>query len=124
MASSTPSEHRSVVIANFNVDTPTGTAPVNASFTTEPVDVPKESSRNQISNSAATTTPVEAERTPCNSYSYIPACITSYAKIYILYTYLFTAVNQTDYTKQTYGSSNSTHHGSSDQVASYDITEL
>ena len=66
MASSTPSEHRSVVIANFNVDTSTGTAPVNASSTTEPVDVP-----NQISNSAATTTPVEAERTPCNSYSYL-----------------------------------------------------
>ena len=71
MASSTPSEHRSVVIANFNVDTPTGTAPVNASSTTEPVNVPKESSRNQISNSAATTMPVEAERTPCNSYSYL-----------------------------------------------------
>ena len=83
MASSTPSEHHSVVTANFNVDTPTGTAPVKASSTTEPVDVPKESSCNQISNSAATTTPVEAERTPCNSY----ICMYKHTK-FILYIFV------------------------------------
>ena len=82
MALSTPSKHRNVVIADFSTDISTGTAQVNASSTTEPVDIPKKSSCNQISNSAATTTPIEAERIPCNSYI---ACITSYAKIYILY---------------------------------------
>ena len=66
MISSSPREHN-IVHTNFNADTPTGSAPVNASPATKPVDVPKESSHGQNSNSANTTTPVsEAERTPCN----------------------------------------------------------
>ena len=64
MTMSIPSE-QSTVIAN---GTATGSPPVTTISTTEPVNVPQESSRNQVSNSAATTTPVEAERTPCNSY--------------------------------------------------------
>ena len=64
MTMSIPSE-QSTVITNR---TATESLPVTTISTTEPVNVPEESSRNQVSNSAATTTPVEAERTPCNSY--------------------------------------------------------
>ena len=74
MTSSSPREHN-IVHTNFNVDTPTGSAPVNASPATRPLDVPKESSHDQNSNSANTATPVsEAERTPCNI---IPAHISN-----------------------------------------------
>ena len=67
MTLSTPSE-QSTAIINPTFDTPTGSALVTTSSTTELLYVPQESSCNQTSNSAATTTPVEAERTPCNSY--------------------------------------------------------
>ena len=74
MTSSSPREHN-IVHTNFNADTPTGSAPVNASPATKPVDVPKESSHAQNSSSANTATPVsEAERTPCNI---IPAHISN-----------------------------------------------
>ena len=64
MTMSIPSEQSTVITNRTATESP----PVTTISTTEPVNVPEESSRNQVSNSAATTTPVEAERTPCNSY--------------------------------------------------------
>ena len=67
MTLSTPSEQSTATIYH-TFDTPTGSALVTTSSTTELLYVPQESSCNQTSNSVAATTPVEVERTSCNSY--------------------------------------------------------